>query len=76
MLRSLGVPVRAVPELPHRGAFLRLPAEDAPGVCARLKDAGVNVDSRSGSVRVCPDLLTTTDEIDRGAAIIARVMKG
>jgi len=76
VLRSVGVGVREVPRAPHRGAFLLVPSDDAPALCERLKLAGVNADSRGGFVRLCPDLLTTSDEIVRAAAIIARVMKG
>jgi kynureninase len=72
VLASLGVPVR---ELPNRGAFLLVPTEDAAAACDRLKHAGVNADARNGCVRLCPDILNTQDELDRAAAIIARVIK-
>jgi kynureninase len=73
VLTSLGVPVR---ELPNRGAFLLVPTEDAAAACDRLKRAGVNADVRNGCIRLCPDILNTQDELDRAAAIIARVMQG
>ena len=70
-LRSRGVRVVSGGE---RGAFLLLPGSDTEAVLAALKQRGVNADARLGFVRVCPDVLTTRDEISRGAAIIADVM--
>lgn len=71
-LRAAGVTIR---ELPERGAFLVVPVADARVACAELKKAGVNVDGRSGYVRLCPDLLNTRAEMERAAGIIGRVMK-
>lgn len=72
-LQRNGVAVR---EMAERGAFILVPAEDAPGVCERLKAAGVNVDARNGCVRLCPDLLNTREEMERAAGIVGRVMRG
>lgn len=58
----------------ERGAFLLLPCTDTRAVLATLKQRGVNADARMGFVRVCPDVLTTREEMSRGAAIIADVM--
>ena len=73
VLRRHGVAMR---EMAERGAFILVPAEDASGVCERLKGAGVNVDARGGCVRVCPDILNTREELERAAGIMARVMRG
>lgn len=56
------------------GAFSLLPSPDAAGFATRLKAAGVNVDARGGFVRFCPDLLTTTDELNAAAEIASRIV--
>jgi kynureninase len=61
----------------HAGAFLLIPSADAPGLCARLKQAGVNTDHRTtpdgqGCIRVCPDILSTRAEMAEAAMRIAR----
>lgn len=53
-----------------RGAFLLIASEDADGACRRLREGGVNSDARLGHVRLCPDLLTTRDEMERAAAVV------
>lgn len=75
--RSRGVAVR---DVSPRGAFVLLPHADATGMCRRLKEAGVNVDARTTPddercVRVCPDVLTTRAEIERGLDVIARLWR-
>jgi kynureninase len=67
LLKEAGVPV-----LDHepRGAFLRVPHDDAEGLVKRLKRAGVNSDARLGTVRLCPDVLTTDAELVRAAEIV------
>lgn len=61
------------PEL--SGAFLLIPHADASKACDALKAAGVNVDARLGHLRLCPDVVTTRDEMERAAAIIAKVCR-
>lgn len=56
------------------GAFLLIPRADAHAVCDALKQAGVNVDARLGHLRLCPDVVTTREEMERAGAIIARVL--
>lgn len=75
-LRRAHVPVRQIGE---RGAFLLLPAEDAPAACARLKAVGINADARPdslgrGHLRLCPDILNTCEELSRAAEVIGRAM--
>jgi kynureninase len=70
-LRARGVTVR---EIADRGAFLLVPHEDATGLCAALRQRGVNTDARGGCVRFGPDALNTEAELveaaDRCAAAI------
>lgn len=70
-LKEHGVNVR---EIEPRGAFLLVPQIDAPGLAGRLKERGLNTDARSGSVRLCPDMLNTREEMARAAAIVAECL--
>lgn len=78
-LRGHGVEPRLIEP---RGAFVLVPHPEAAALSAELKRAGVNTDARpcpSGAtahVRFCPDILTTTEEIERAAAIAGRVLSG
>ncbi|MGH7242089.1 MAG: aminotransferase class V-fold PLP-dependent enzyme [Phycisphaerales bacterium] len=62
----------ATPE--QSGAFLLIPRADAHPACDALKQAGVNVDARLGHLRLCPDVVTTREDMERAATIIARVL--
>jgi kynureninase len=75
-LRSRGVPLR---EISPRGAFLLVPVADAKPALAALSARGVNADARPDtagrwSIRLCPDILNTQDELadatDRIAAVL------
>lgn len=54
--------------------FVRLPASDAAGACARLRRAGVTADALAGHVRLGVDVLTTRREMAEASALIARVL--
>src|SRR5262249_35987733 len=56
---------------PNYGAFLTIQTPDARDVVRRLAERGVDVDSRARLVRVCPDCLTTDDEMKRAALSIS-----
>lgn len=71
-LSERGVEVR---EVSPRGAFLLVPDEDAPGLVSKLKSRGVNTDARSGSVRLCPDILNTREELARAATLFAECLR-
>jgi len=68
----------ATPE--HHGAYVLIPVDDAPGAVAALKDQGVNADARPSPggagafVRLCPDILTTADELARAAETAAQTL--
>lgn len=66
-LRTRNIPVR---ELESRGAFVLVPHADADGVTRVLKSKGLNTDARLGHVRLCPDLLTTSQELELAAEIV------
>ena len=42
----------------------------------RLKNAGVNTDSRGSFIRFGPDFLNSRDELERAAEIVGRVLRG
>jgi kynureninase len=56
-----------------RGAFVVVRRDDAPRLAEGMKAAGVDVDARGAWLRLCPDVLTTLDEISRAADVLARV---
>ncbi|MFG0306388.1 MAG: aminotransferase class V-fold PLP-dependent enzyme [Phycisphaerales bacterium JB040] len=65
-----------------RGAYVLVPVADGFGAARLLKEAGVNVDARpvGGTerecVRLCPDILTSAEELERAAGIVGRVLGG
>jgi kynureninase len=77
-LRDRGV--RVIDDQP-RGAFLLLPVDEPGAAAGALRRAGVVSDGRPdprgrGHLRLCPDVLTTRDELSRAAAAIAAVLPG
>lgn len=75
LLTGHGVTVRSIEP---RGAYLLVPHDDAPAVSEMLKQHGVNTDARrdatgQGFIRLCPDVLTTTAELERAARVIAEL---
>lgn len=57
------------------GGFALLIHDDAPGLSDRLRAEGVNTDARGGCVRFGPDLLSTADEFERAAEIVASALR-
>ena len=70
--KEQGVPCHQPSDPLEFGAFALVPSRNPGALCARLKSAGVNTDHRGHSVRFGPDLLTTTSELERAAAITGR----
>jgi kynureninase len=56
---------------PDYGAFLTIRVPDARDVARRLAERGVDADARGHLVRVCPDCLTTDEEMQRAALSIS-----
>ena len=67
-LRARDVRVR---EIDPRGAFLLLPHPDAAAWCATLRSRGLIADARGPHIRLCPDILTSAEEMERAAEIVA-----
>lgn len=58
----------------ERGAFLTIPHANPASAVRALKEVSINVDARAAGVRFCPDILTTTSELERASETIGRVM--
>jgi len=77
-LADAGVRTRAIEP---RGAYVLVPVDDGPAAIDAMARAGVASDARpcpSGNgwyARLCPDLLTTGEEITQAAARIARAIR-
>ena len=54
-----------------RGAFVVVHDRDAVGLADALGTRGIHVDARTPWLRLCPDVLTTGDELERAAAALA-----
>lgn len=74
--RKHGVPFFDPPNPADFGAFTLLPSVQAGSLCVRLKERGINVDSRNDNVRFGPDLLTTESELGSAANVVADLMRG
>ena len=55
-----------------RGAFVVVRRDDAGRLAERMKSAGIDVDARGPWLRLCPDVLTSGEEIERAAEALAR----
>ena len=54
-----------------RGAFVTLRRNDAVELASALDERGIDVDARGEWLRLCPDVLTTEDELRHAAAALA-----
>ena len=61
------------PDEPEKwGAFALLQHPDAAKFSEKLRENGINTDARYDTVRFCPDLLNTDEEIERAAEIVKK----
>jgi hypothetical protein len=72
--------VVAVGGTPARGAFVVVPFLEAPdGYAAWVADTlaarGIVADARGPFLRLCPDVLTSSGEVERAARDVASVVK-
>ena len=77
--RLSGRGIHAVGGTASRGAFVVVPFDEAPeGAAARVADAlcarGVQVDARGTCLRLCPDVLTPADDLERAASELGAVL--
>jgi kynureninase len=75
LLRDRGVPASGGTE--DRGAFtvVKLPEGEAVRCSDRLAERGVITDARGPWLRLCPDVLTTDDELVRAADALSAVVR-
>jgi kynureninase len=73
-LEALGV--SAVGGREDHGAFVVVSHPEAPALAKRLKTMGVNTDARGTSLRLCPDLLNTGEELRKAARCLAQSWQG
>ena len=58
-----------------RGAFVAVRRDDATALASALGEQGIDVDARGAWLRLCPDVLTGADELQRAAAALAAVCR-
>lgn len=56
---------------PDRGAFVVTRHPDATSVAERLRSRGIDTDARGDALRLCPDVLTTDEELVVAADAVA-----
>lgn len=57
-----------------RGAFIAIGVAKAEAVAAQLHEQGIVADAREGLLRICPDILNSSQELKEGAARIAQAV--
>ncbi len=63
-----------VGEVESRGAFMVVPHSSAETIASELRNQQVIVDARDGLLRLCPDILTTDDELVEAVEKISKLM--
>ena len=70
-LASHGIPARGARD--DHGAFVVVEDDRAEAWAKQLREAGVVTDARGRYLRLCPDVLTTQDEVTEAAQRLGRV---
>ena len=73
LLASHGIDARGGSD--DHGAFVVVTDAAADGWCRALAERGVVADSRGEHLRLCPDVLTTDDEMVRAVEILASIAR-
>ncbi len=58
-----------------RGAFLAVPAPEAEAAAAELQAKGVAADARGDLLRLCPDILNSSQELAEAAVRVAHALR-
>jgi len=59
----------------EHGAFVTLKHPNAVALCLKLEEQGVRVDARGEYLRLCPDMLNPSAELERAAATLAALLQ-
>ena len=59
----------------RRGAFLAIAHQSADAIASQLRDLKIIVDAREGLIRICPDILTTEEELVEALAKLGDLMR-
>ncbi len=59
---------------PH-GAFLTVKAPRSKNLVARLREHGVIADARADLLRLCPDIVNSSDELMKSSKRIGRALR-
>jgi kynureninase len=73
LLAAEGVP--AIGGRDNHGAFVVVEDPRAPAWCSQLAARGVVSDARGPYLRLCPDVLTTDDELTRTAGLLGEIVR-
>jgi len=68
--------IQTIGQADRRGAFLAIVDKSADAVASQLKKLKIIVDARDGLIRICPDILTTDEELVAAVGKLAYVMRG
>ncbi len=68
--------IQPIGQADRRGAFLAIADKSADAVASQLKKLKIIVDARDGLIRICPDILTTDEELVEAVGKLAYVMRG
>ncbi len=66
--------IEAIGGSDDRGAFVVVRVAEGAGIDVALERLGLVADVRDQSLRLCPDILTTADELARAAVIVSQVV--
>ena len=66
--------IRALGGGEDRGAFVAVRHDAATSLAQALGARGIDVDARGTWLRLCPDVLTTSEELERAAATLAELV--
>jgi kynureninase len=56
----------------EHGAFLTVAGEQAEAIVEKLAEQAIVIDAREGRVRICPDMLTTREELETVATALGK----
>jgi kynureninase len=66
--------IRALGGTAERGAFVAVRRDDSAALADALGGQGIDVDARGPWLRLCPDVLTTTAELQRAASALGALV--